>query len=168
LDTDPTLTGGGPKPGNLDTDPTLVSGPPKPGPAGADSAVTGNLDYEVRNLIGRGAYGEVYLARTRAGKFCAVKVVYRVSFEEDRPYEREYQGIVKFEPISRLSDSQLQILWVGRRETGNRPGAGGGKGRGSQAHHLRRQDRTGVVGPPVDRFDHDIDGPRGRRFHDVA
>ena len=79
--------------------------------------LTGNLDYEVIfPAIGRGSYGEVYLARTKAGGYCAVKVVYRVSFEDDRPYEREYAGILKFEPISRLSANQLQILRVGRRD----------------------------------------------------
>jgi serine/threonine protein kinase len=75
-----------------------------------------NDDYEVLDLIGRGGYGEVFLARDRAGRFWAVKVVYRVSFDHERPFEREFEGISKFEPISRLSQSQLQIRHVGRRD----------------------------------------------------
>jgi len=31
----------------------------------------------------------------------AVKIVYRSNFEDAKPYEREFKGIQKFEPISR-------------------------------------------------------------------
>ena len=71
-------------------------------------------DYELLRLIGRGAYGEVWLARSVMGAYRAVKVVYRQSFDHDRPYEREFAGIQKFEPISRSHDSQVDILHVGR------------------------------------------------------
>jgi WD40 repeat protein len=50
------------------------------------------------------------------GTFRAVKVVYRASFEHDRPFEREFEGIQKFEPISRTHESQVDILHVGRNE----------------------------------------------------
>jgi len=43
-------------------------------------------------------------------------VVYRVTFDDSEPYEREYRGIQKFEPISHLSESQLQVIHVGRRD----------------------------------------------------
>src|SRR5207344_2147329 len=46
----------------------------------------------------------------------AVKVIYRQAFEHDRPYEREFEGIQKFEPISRLHESQVDILHVGRND----------------------------------------------------
>src|SRR4029434_6168388 len=58
-------------------------------------------DHELLRCIGRGSYGEVWLARNVMGTFRAVKVVYRASFEHDRPFEREFEGIQKFEPISR-------------------------------------------------------------------
>src|SRR2546423_12158238 len=56
-------------------------------------------DHQLLRCIGRGAYGEVWLARTILGEFRAVKLVYRKQFEHDRPYEREFEGIQKFEPI---------------------------------------------------------------------
>ncbi len=73
-------------------------------------------DHELLKVIGRGSYGEVWLARNVLGEFRAVKVVYRIRFEHDRPYEREFEGIQKFEPISRLHESQVDILHVGRND----------------------------------------------------
>lgn len=71
-------------------------------------------DHELIRRIGRGAYGEVWLARSATGAFRAVKIVRRQSFDHDRPFEREFEGILKFEPISRRHDSQVNILHVGR------------------------------------------------------
>lgn len=77
-------------------------------------------DYEVVAYIGRGSYGDVYLTRGRKGGWYAVKVIYRVSFEEVRTYEREYNGIVEFQPISKQSESQLQVVEVGRHDHAGR------------------------------------------------
>src|SRR5262245_35548950 len=73
-------------------------------------------DHELLRCIGRGSYGEVWLARNVMGVYRAVKIVYRAAFESDRPYEREYQGIQRFEPISRRHESQIDILHVGRND----------------------------------------------------
>jgi serine/threonine protein kinase len=74
-------------------------------------------DYQLLRRIGRGSYGEVWLARSASGVCRAVKVVYRKTFEHDRPFERELSGILKFEPVSRTHASQVNILSVGRNET---------------------------------------------------
>ena len=57
-------------------------------------------DYEVLKRIGGGSYGDVWLARSLLGTWRAVKVVYRNSFEHDKPFEREFNGIQRFGPIS--------------------------------------------------------------------
>lgn len=64
--------------------------------------------------IGRGSYGEVWLARGVTGAWRAVKVVRRSDFELDRTFEREFQGILSFEPISRHHEGLVDILHVGR------------------------------------------------------
>ncbi len=74
------------------------------------------LDCEVIRCIGQGSYGQVWLVRDRSGQYRACKVVYRAQFDNDRPYEREYNGIRRFEPVSRGNGSQIQILEVGRRD----------------------------------------------------
>jgi WD40 repeat protein len=71
-------------------------------------------DHELLKRIGRGAYGEVWLARSVTGAFRAVKIVHRQTFDHDRPFEREFEGILKFEPVSRQHESQVDILHVGR------------------------------------------------------
>jgi WD40 repeat protein len=73
-------------------------------------------DHEVVRWIGGGSYGEVWLARNVMGTWRAVKVVRRRSFDHDRPYEREYEGIRRFEPVSRTHESQVDILHVGRND----------------------------------------------------
>src|SRR5437879_2016995 len=73
-------------------------------------------DNELLRCIGSGSYGEVWLARSIIGTYRAVKVVYRHNFEHDRPYEREFEGMKKFEPISRSHDGLVDILQVGRND----------------------------------------------------
>ena len=44
------------------------------------------------------------------------KIIYRRTFKDDRPYEREFSGIKKFEPISRTHPGLMDILQVGRND----------------------------------------------------
>ena len=73
-------------------------------------------DHEVLRRIGGGAYGEVWLARAVTGALRAVKVVWREDFEDERGFEREFEGIQKFEPVSRDHPGLMNILHVGRSE----------------------------------------------------
>jgi serine/threonine protein kinase/Tfp pilus assembly protein PilF len=73
-------------------------------------------DYELLRCIGRGSYGDVWLARNVLGQCRAVKFVYRSRFIDPRPFEREFEGIQRFEPISRSHPSQLHILHVGKND----------------------------------------------------
>ena len=75
-------------------------------------------DHELIRRIGRGAYGEVWLARNALGTLRAVKIVYRDTFKDARPYEREFAGIRRFEPLSRSNEGFVDILQVGRDDAG--------------------------------------------------
>jgi tetratricopeptide (TPR) repeat protein len=71
-------------------------------------------DHTLIRRIGKGSYGEVWLARNALGVYRAVKIIDRRAFDDDRPFEREFAGIQRFEPVSRSHESQLNILQVGR------------------------------------------------------
>jgi serine/threonine protein kinase len=71
-------------------------------------------DHDVLRKIGGGAYGEVWMARGVTGALRAVKVVRREDFDDERTFEREFEGILKYEPISRDHPALVNILHVGR------------------------------------------------------
>ena len=73
-------------------------------------------DHQLLRRIGEGSYGEVWLARNVLGTHRAVKIVYRENFQSDRPYEREFEGIKQFEPISRSHPGLVDILQIGRND----------------------------------------------------
>ena len=74
-------------------------------------------DHALLYQIGKGAHGDVWLARSTPGTLRAVKIVYRASFsDEQRPYEREFEGILKYEPLSRTHEGLMQVLHVGRND----------------------------------------------------
>src|SRR5881628_536950 len=71
-------------------------------------------DHDLLHVIGRGAYGEVWLARhTRLGTLRAIKIIRRDQFGDARPFTREFDGIQKYEPISRSHPNLVSILHVG-------------------------------------------------------
>jgi len=71
-------------------------------------------DYELLRPIGRGSYGEVWLARSVLGEWRAVKMVRRQEGLQDRSFDRELAGLQRFEPISRGHEGLVQIFHVGR------------------------------------------------------
>jgi tetratricopeptide (TPR) repeat protein len=74
-------------------------------------------DHELFQRIGSGAYGVVWLARNLAtGALRAVKIVYRSTFADERPFNREFEGIKKFDAVSRSHPSQLALFHVGRND----------------------------------------------------
>jgi len=73
-------------------------------------------DHEVLRIIGRGSYGVIWLARTLTGQLRAVKVIDRANFENERSFQREFDGMSSFEPISRQHPGFVHILHVGRSE----------------------------------------------------
>jgi serine/threonine protein kinase len=73
-------------------------------------------DHELVRCIGRGSCGEVWLARCVLGALRAVKIVHRSRFRDARPYEREFCGILRVEPLSRVYEGLVDILHVGRHE----------------------------------------------------
>ena len=75
-------------------------------------------DHELIRSIGQGSYGAVWLAKSVVGTYRAVKVVRRGSFSDGHPFEREFAGLQRFEPISRTHPGFVGILHVGRNEGG--------------------------------------------------
>ncbi len=73
-------------------------------------------DHTLLRPIGRGAYGEVWLARNIMGALRAVKVIERKQFDSERPYEREFAGVQSYEPVSRSADGLVHVLHVGRND----------------------------------------------------
>ena len=76
-------------------------------------------DHELIRVIGRGSYGQVWIARNTIGTYRAVKIIQRSSFQHERPFEREIEGIRRFEPISRTHPGLVAILHVGLTPDGD-------------------------------------------------
>lgn len=75
-------------------------------------------EHQALRLIGSGSGGEVWLARNSIGVYRAVKIVFRKSFPWAKPYEDEFQGLLRFEPLSRQHDGLVDVLQVGGNAEG--------------------------------------------------
>src|SRR5882757_4935417 len=73
-------------------------------------------DYDLMRPIGRGSYGDVWLARGVTGLWRAIKVVWRERFSDAEPFEREFRGLKEFAEISLGESIQLALLHVGRND----------------------------------------------------
>jgi serine/threonine protein kinase/tetratricopeptide (TPR) repeat protein len=71
-------------------------------------------DYTLIRQIGRGSYGDVWLARSVTGLYRAVKIVWRERFADAQPFDREFKGLTEFAAASVGESIQLALLHVGR------------------------------------------------------
>jgi serine/threonine protein kinase len=82
-----------------------------------DSAPPPIPEHELIRRIGGGSSGEVWLARSLLGTYRAVKIVRKHAFRQEETFDREFNGLLKFEPVSRLHDGLVDILQAGGSET---------------------------------------------------
>ena len=94
--------------------PTGILGDPTSASSPLDALPPAIPDHELLKKIGDGSYGEVWLARNAVGTLRAIKIVHRKTFWSDHPFEREFKGIQKFEPISRSHEGMVDVLQIGR------------------------------------------------------
>jgi serine/threonine protein kinase len=106
-----------PDPGSMSAAPVLSGPVARSAAPGLGDGVPAIPDHAMVQRIGRGAYGEVWLARTVIGTYHAVKIVRRDNFSSDEPFEREFRGLQRFMPISGSHPGLLRILHVGRHDT---------------------------------------------------
>lgn len=76
-------------------------------------------DHVLLRRIGKGSYGEVWLARGLTGVYRAVKIVWRGPDEQGRSHDREFDGIQRYEQISRRHEGLVDVLHVGRAPAGD-------------------------------------------------
>jgi CHASE2 domain-containing sensor protein len=70
--------------------------------------------------FGKGAYGNVWLARNAAGQWRAVKVIYLKHFNGDAdPYEREFNGVTRYKPVSDKHPGLLCVDFVSKKSDGH-------------------------------------------------
>jgi serine/threonine protein kinase len=73
-------------------------------------------DFTLIRLIGRGSYGDVWLARSLTGVYRAIKIVFRNRFTDAAPFEREFNGLKRFTAMSLPESGHLALLHVGQNE----------------------------------------------------
>ena len=85
---------------------------------GSSEEIPETPGYELTSPpFGQGAYGKVWLARNAIGQWQALKVVYLANFGEDTdPYEREFNGIKHYKPISDKHPGLLRVDFVSHQK----------------------------------------------------
>lgn len=70
-------------------------------------------EHELIRPIGSGSGGTIWLARNALGTFRAVKIIQAESSQRRSSFQSELNGVLKFEPVSRLHDGLVDILQAG-------------------------------------------------------
>ncbi|HEY2328952.1 MAG TPA: serine/threonine-protein kinase [Verrucomicrobiae bacterium] len=69
--------------------------------------------------IGEGAYGRVWLARSQAGQWRALKAIYLANFNQNNdPYEREFNGVSRYKAVSGDQPGLLKVDFVSEKQDG--------------------------------------------------
>ncbi|MBM3847059.1 MAG: CHASE2 domain-containing protein [Verrucomicrobia bacterium] len=94
------------------------SSPPSPSPIPVPPPTGPPVlaDHSLLKCVGRGGYGEVWLARNALGLLHVIKIIHRRNFTDAAPYEREFRGIQKFMPVSRSHPGFVHVLHAGRND----------------------------------------------------
>ena len=99
----------------------LAMAKPRVRAAGLKAAAVDELPdapgYELFDTpFGEGAYGKVWLARNAAGQWQALKAVYLANFDNNpAPYEREFNGVSRYKPISDKHPGLLRVDFVSEK-----------------------------------------------------
>ena len=74
-------------------------------------------DYELFDPpFGEGAYGKVWIVRNAVGQWQALKVIYLSKFDNNAdPFDREFNGISRYKPISDKHPGLLRVDFVTRK-----------------------------------------------------
>ena len=90
----------------------------KPAPAAITLDVPDAPDYEIFSPpFGEGSFGKVWVARTSIGEWVALKAVYQAKFGSNlKPYEREFNGLKRYMPISYKHPGLLRINFISRKK----------------------------------------------------
>lgn len=74
-------------------------------------------DYEIFHLLGEGSFGKVWLARNAINQWQALKAVYLARFGSNTgPYEREFNGIRRYKPVSDKHPGLLRIDFISTKK----------------------------------------------------
>ena len=71
-------------------------------------------DYDLIRMIGRGAFGEVWLARTMLGAWRALKIIRSDTDKGSASLSKEYEGVSRYDPVSRRHPNLVDILHLGK------------------------------------------------------
>jgi CHASE2 domain-containing sensor protein len=89
----------------------------EPAQLASSSGLPDSDDYEIFHALGEGSFGKVWLARNAVNQWQALKAVYLAKFGSNtKPYEREFNGIRRYKPISDKHPGLLRIDFVSTKK----------------------------------------------------